>query len=323
MTRPLLLGDIGGTFARFVLAGAAGPLPSATILKTGTYPTLAGAVAAFLAEHGTPALGGAALSAAGPVTNGVVALTNQFWAVSVDELARATGVSDPVLVNDFTAAAMGVLMLRPEQRVQLGPCSEGLAGTPIAVLGPGTGLGVSGLIPDERGVYTPLAGEGGHVDLAATTPREQAVLEHCLNGHDHVSAERVLSGRGLEQLYRALAAIDGGAPRASWPDAAAIAELARAGKDPVAGESITLFTGWLGAFAGNLALTLGARSGVFIAGGVLPRWGALFDAAVFRQRFEAKGRFAGYLASIPTFLVTAPDLALEGLRTLLRQRDVL
>jgi glucokinase len=171
----------------------------------------------------------------------------------------------------------------------------------MAVLGPGSGLGVSGLVPAGPR-WRALTGEGGHVTMAPATERENAVLEWMRRHFDHVSAERCLSGPGLVNLYNGLAAVDG-VPAASYT-AAQITDPATAATDPLCGEATAMFCAMLGTVAGNLALTLGAQGGVFIAGGIVPRLGPRFVESGFRERFEAKGRLKPYLAAIPTYVIT-------------------
>jgi glucokinase len=317
-----LVADIGGTNARFALVAADGRLSPPVVLKTADHPSLEAALAAFLAgaaaEHGGPlALEAAALCAAGPVEGGRVEMTNCPWTVSVEAVRRALGIERVALINDFTAVALALPGLSEDERHQIGG-GVPEAGSPIGVLGPGTGLGVSGLVPAPDGSWIALSGEGGHADLAPSNPREIAVLSELMARHGHVSAERVLSGPGLENLYAALAALDG-RPAEPAPDAREIAERARAGKCPIARETVALFCGWLGAVAGDLALILGARGGVYIAGGIVPRWRALglLDEGLLRRRFEAKGRFRDWLAPVPLYLVTVPEPALIGLARLL------
>jgi len=160
------------------------------------------------------------------------------------------------------------------------------------------------------------AGEGGHADLAPTNARELAIVYQLMREYGHVSVERVLSGPGLETLYLAIAALDG-VNLKQKPIAHDIARAAKTLSDPVAVEAVSQFTAWLGSVAGNVALTLGARGGVYIAGGIVAQWGDLFDAKLFRHRFEAKGRMQHYLAPIPCYLVTAKDLAFRGLAAMI------
>ena len=319
---PVLVADIGGTHARFALTRPGSSRPaSPTIFMTALYPTLGEALETFLKQENHPALGGAAICAAGPVqasgAGARIKMTNCPWVVDTAAVTGATGVTTPVLVNDFTAAAVSLPHLGATDIVQIG---DGAAqpDAPIGVLGPGTGLGVSGLVPQADGTYAALSGEGGHVSLAPGNEREISLLFHLMQTYGHVSAERVLCGPGLETLYAALGALDG-SPETGKPTAADIARMAQEGSSPLARETIDIFTGLLGSVAGDLALTLGARGGIYLAGGILPRWDDLLNQRLLRYRFEAKGRFKSYLADIPLYLVTAPDIALIGLTALARR----
>lgn len=318
----VLVADIGGTNARFALAGR-DARPSAPVAwMTALYPDLPSALDAFLAEAGRPRVAAAAVCAAGPVDGAGdaarIVMTNCPWVVEAGAIARA--VEAPVaLVNDFTAVALALPHLGGGDYETIGG-GDADPSAPVAVLGPGTGLGVSGLIPvvDAAGLvsgHATVPGEGGHVSLAPGNEREISLLFQLMQTFGHVSAERVLCGPGLETLYAALGALDG-APETGRPTAADIARMARDGTSSVASETVRIFTGLLGSVAGDLALTLGARGGVYLAGGILPRWDDLFDRGLFRHRFEAKGRFRRYLAPIPVRLITASDPALLGLAAL-------
>ncbi|MGD1933022.1 MAG: glucokinase [Candidatus Phaeomarinobacter sp.] len=321
-TQPVLVADIGGTHARFALAQPGNSKPETpTILMTALYPTLKEALQTFLQQVDHPELGGVAMCAAGPVqSTGAAArieMTNCPWVVDAQAVAKATGCAAPVLVNDFTAAAVSLPHLHAEDLLQIGQGAAKPA-APIGVLGPGTGLGVSGLVPQTDGTYTALSGEGGHVSLAPGNEREISLLFHLMQTYGHVSAERVLCGPGLETLYAALGSLDG-SPEIGKPTAADTARMAQERTSPLALETIEVFTGLLGSVAGDLALTLGATGGIYLAGGILPRWGDLLNHRLLRHRFEAKGRFKPYLADIPVYLVTAPDIALIGLTALARR----
>ena len=321
-TNPVLVADIGGTNARFSLAQPGETKPDMpTVLMTALYPTLEDALKTFLDETGNPDIGGVAICAAGPVQasgrEAYVEMTNCPWVVSADAIAAATDVDAPILVNDFTAVAVSLPHLEDEDVVQIGG-NKGQAGAPIGVLGPGTGLGVSGLVPHSDGEFTALSGEGGHVSLAPGNEREISLLFQLMQTYGHVSAERVLCGPGMETLYAALGALDGSSETGK-PTAADIARMAQDGSSPLAQETVEVFTGLLGSAAGDLALTLGAQGGVYLAGGILPRWGDLLNHRLLRHRFEAKGRFKSYLAEIPLYLITAPDGALIGLTSLARR----
>ncbi|WP_425063986.1 glucokinase [Pyruvatibacter mobilis] len=319
---PVLVADIGGTHARFALTqpGASRP-DEPMVLMTALYPTLEAALDTFLEQAGHPALGGAALCAAGPVQGTGdechIAMTNLPWVVSARAVIAATGCPRISIVNDFTAAALSLPHLDADDLVQIGGATAD-DDAPRGILGPGTGLGVSGLIPDGRGGFVPLSGEGGHVSLAPGNEREISLLFQLMQTHGHVSAERVLCGPGMEELYGALGALDG-SPEIGRPTAADIARMAADGSSPLAREVVEVFTGLLGSVAGDLALTLGARGGIYLAGGILPRWGDLLNHRLLRYRFEAKGRFKPYLAEIPIYLITVRDIALIGLTALARR----
>ena len=302
--------------ARFGL-WADGAVARIEVVATARFPDFAAAVRHYLAdvaerEHPVAA----AVCAAGPVADGEVALTNCPWRLSGADIAAAAGTDAVVLVNDFEALAWALPVLGPADLRPLGgPPPAPRRGRPaLAVLGPGTGLGVGGLVPDRAGGYAAVAGEGGHVTVPVQDEREAALVADLRARHGHVSAERVLSGPGIVEVYQALARLDGAAA-VTATDPAAVSARAASG-DRLASEALGLFAGWLGTVAGDLALTLGARGGVFVAGGIVPRLGAAFDAARFRARFEAKGRFAAYLRPVPTALVVAPYPAFLGLAAL-------
>ncbi len=306
-----LVGDVGGTNARFGWQDDAGaPITRVQVLPCAEHASLLAAIRTYLADQGLPAPASVAIGIANPVTGDRVHMTNHHWAFSIGELREALGAARMLVVNDFTALALALPRLQPAQKRQVGP-GEAVAGAAIGLIGPGTGLGVSGLLP-AGAHYLPIAGEGGHVTLPAGNAREFAVIECLRRRYGHVSAERVLSGAGLVDLYHALSEVDGLQGR----EITAPAEvLARAAEHPQsrAAEAQDLFCGFLGAVAGDLALTLGARGGVYIGGGIVPRLGERFEASPFRARFEAKGRFAAYLAQVPTWVIHSPvSPALDG-----------
>jgi len=314
---PRLVADIGGTNARFgwqARAGAA--IADVATLACADHATLADALAAYLRRLGRPAPPLCAVAIATPVTGDAVRMTNHAWAFSIAALQAQFGFTRLRVLNDFTALALALPALADDERVQVG---GGLAqaGAPLALIGPGTGLGVSGLLPDGRGGHVALAGEGGHATLAGRTPREQQLLYALAARHGHASAERAVSGPGLAELHALLQALD--RPDQPAPPPRPPAEVlqrglaAGAAADPLAREALDLFCAFLGTAAGNLALTLGARGGVYIGGGIVPRLGEAFARSPFRARFEDKGRFRGYLAAIPVWVITARDApALRG-----------
>ncbi|MEI6557989.1 MAG: glucokinase [Rhodospirillaceae bacterium] len=325
---PLLLADIGATNARFSLSG--GPAPDRTaVLPCAEFKSLDSALCAALEVLRAPLPPRrAALAVAGPVTGDTVVLTNLSWRFSVAGLRATLGLEQLEVVNDFTALALALPRLGPGDRRQIGAAADeagapdggtgasfGSAGAPLAVLGPGSGLGVSGLIPLPGGGWLPLAGEGGHVTLAAADDRESAVLAWMRRRFGPVSAERAVSGPGLVTLYQAVCDLGGHAPAPLT--AAAVTAAALTGACPHCLGALDLFAAFLGTVAGDLALTLGARGGVYLGGGIVPRLGDFLDRSAFRRRFLDKGPQRAYLAPIPTFVITHPLPAFLGLRTLL------
>jgi glucokinase len=311
-----LVGDIGATHARFGLVSPEGTLLHSHTLADEDYPTIEDAIAAFLAERGSlPMPRQGAIAIASAITGDSVAMTNHPWRFSVRALKARFRFDRLEVINDFTALALAIPRLEPEHRRVVGGGSA-VAGAPIAVLGPGSGLGVSGLVASGTS-WIALTGEGGHATLAPASDRESAIIDRMRRHFDHVSGERALSGPGLVNLYNTLAELDGVA--AQGYTAAQITDLALHAGDPLCIETTAIFCGMLGTLAGNLALTLGARGGVYIGGGIVPKLGTAFVDSPFRQRFEAKGRLSTYLAAIPTFVVTHPLPAFLGCAALLAQ----
>ncbi|WP_202638271.1 glucokinase [Bailinhaonella thermotolerans] len=318
--RPWLVADIGGTNARFGLIEGAGEEPrSVAVLHDADHAGLTEAVAAYLAEHARgvrPVAGCVAM--AGPVDGDRYRLTNAGWSGSITDTARALGIERIGLLNDFEALAMSLPRLKPSELVRIGGPGLPPAGGIKAVLGPGTGLGVAGLVPAPVGGWVPIPGEGGHVSVPAITAREVEVVR-ALRGSGFTPegalvAENLLSGPGLSLLHRGLALVDG---VADAPVLSA-AEISTS-SDPCCVETVEVFCGLLGTFAGNVALTLGARGGVFLGGGVLPRIAGRLAASDFRRRFEDTPRLEDYLAAIATVLIVAPLPALAGTAAWLEQ----
>ncbi|HEY1796360.1 MAG TPA: glucokinase [Stellaceae bacterium] len=308
-TETWLVGDIGGTNARFGLMTPERKLVHSEVLTDDDYRDISDAIEAFLKGRGDlPAPKQGAIAIASPITGDLVDMTNHPWRFSIAELRRRIGFDRLEVINDFTAQALALPHFGDGDKVPVGGGNP-VEGRPLAVLGPGTGLGVSGLIPS-GGKWLPLTGEGGHATMPPFDDREGAVLAHMRRQFDHVSAERCISGPGLVNLYNALTAIDG--VRAAQYTAAQITDAQISRTDAHCHEATQMFCAMLGAVAGDLALTLGAQGGVFIAGGIVPRLAARFAASPFRARFEAKGRFHTYLAAIPTAVVTHPLAAFVG-----------
>ncbi|MCM8626221.1 glucokinase [Accumulibacter sp.] len=307
--RARLVADIGGTSARFALLDDAGLPAQVRVLAVADHPGPAEAIDAYLAAIDAPGdLGEAAIALACPVHQPVVRLTNGDWEFSRESLQARLGLQRLLLLNDFSALALSLPHLGAADLHQVGS-GTAVHRAPKAVLGPGTGLGVSAIVFD-RGRWLALAGEGGHCSLAPADQREAAILGLAWRELSHVSAERLLSGSGLPLLNRLVGAVDG--RRAEDLTPAAIVARAVSGDDVQCRAVVETFCAMLGSLAGNLALTIGARGGVYVGGGIIPRLGELFERSAFRARFEAKGRFATYLAAIPTFVMLAPTPALLG-----------
>ncbi len=301
---PRLLADVGGTNARFAWQAEPGAgITDVRILPCADHPTLQAAMHAYLAGLGRGRPAAAAIAIANPITGDVVHMTNHHWSFSQSAVQAEFGLQTLRLLNDFTALALALPDLPADDLRQVG----GGAAQPdaaVALLGAGTGLGVSGLLPDRRGGWLPINGEGGHVTLPAVSPRERLVMDGLIRRHGRASAERLLCGQGLVEACAILCEADG-VPERALQSAAEVTEAALAGRLPQAEEALTHFCALLGSVAGNLALTLGARGGVYIGGGIVPRLGDWFDRSPFRQRFEAKGRFSDYLRSIPVWVITS------------------
>ncbi len=305
-----LIGDIGGTNARFAIAER-GTYRQLRHLEVDRYPSLHDALFDYLKalpEAERTGLSGV-LAIAGPVIGDKITMTNKAWSFSVAELKRSLNLLSLTVVNDFAANARAIPHIAPSGLLVVGPASPAAKGN-IGVIGPGTGLGVSTLIPSGAD-WVLVAGEGGHATLAAANEEEEAIIHMLRKRWSHVSAERVLSGAGLVNLYEAICAIDGVEPLMLSP--ADVTKRAMNKSDDACVRAFARFCEFLGSVAGDLALTVGALGGVYIAGGILLRFKETFAASAFRQRFEAKGRFATMLARIPTYLILEESPALIGL----------
>jgi glucokinase len=299
---PRLLGDIGGTNARFAWQADRGePLTDVATYPAADHETLLHAMQHYLAAHPRPAPAQCAIGIANPVVGDRVQMTNHHWAFSISEMERALGLKRFLVINDFTALALSLPSLAGEDLRAVGG-GQAVANAPLGLLGAGTGLGVSGLLPAQGGRNAiPINGEGGHVTLAPADAREEQVVRILRRQFGHPSAERALSGSGLVNLYNALCEVDGVAARPLTPaEVTALCET-----DPQCRGAVEVFFSFLGNVAGNLALSLGARGGMYIGGGIVPRLGDRIDRSLFRERFEDKGRFRGYLNAIPIWVVNA------------------
>jgi glucokinase len=310
---PRLLGDVGGTNARWAWQARPGDLPAQVrSFAASDHTTIAESIAAYLRQQRLPPPCDVAFGIATAVTGDAVRMTNHPWSFSISALKRSLGVERLLVLNDFEALAHAVPALGGDALQPIGRAASGATGAALALIGPGTGLGVSGLVADGRGGWRVVAGEGGHVTLAPADAREAALLALLRTRFGHVSAERACSGPGLVNLYQAVCARDGAAAEALDPAQVVERALQAGPGDASCVEALSVFASLLGNVAGNLALTLGARGGVFIGGGIVPRLGERFAELPFRERFEDKGRFRGYLEAIPTWVITAEAPALLG-----------
>ena len=314
---PRLMGDVGGTNARFALQETPGAQP--TQVKTyavADYANIDGAMRAYVDQVDGPRPRQGAVGIANPIVGDFLRMTNSPWAFSIEALRVTVGLDRLLFVNDFTALALSLPSLQAEHLRPIGSAGAADPKGAIGLLGPGTGLGVSGLLHDTSGHLVPLGGEGGHVSLAPATAREDKVVAALRDKFGHASAERALSGPGLVSLYEALCQVDRAV--AQPLSAAEVSERAVAASDAHCVEALDMFFALLGSVAGNLALSLGTRGGMYIGGGIVPRLGDRIDRSSFRERFVAKGRFRDYLDAMPTFVVqasTSPAL-LGALRAL-------
>ena len=309
----ILIADIGGTNARFALVEG-GEIHHETYLKVADFPGPVEAARHYLQGRATtPAR--AAFAVAGPVTGAdVFELTNHPWKFSISRTRQALDLAWLALINDFHAVALGVLDAAPGSIRQIGGGTAVQNGN-IGILGPGTGFGMASLVFDpHRRAYVAVPGEGAHATVPVNSAREFAVVERLLRDkYSHVSVERVCSGKGLANLYAALRDIEGNALPELAPED--ITARALSGECELCREALTLMMGFLGRVAGNLALTINATGGIYLAGGILPKLGASYlESSRLRGSFTAKGRFTAYVDRIPTFLIEDPFLPLRGLR---------
>ncbi|HXG78951.1 MAG TPA: glucokinase [Methyloceanibacter sp.] len=303
-----LVADIGGTNARFALADP-GTLELGEIwqVRCAEHPNLDSALGAYISR--LPAVPEeAAIAVAAPVTGTEIGLTNSVWSLAVPRLHDRFGLKQVRVLNDFEALALSLPHLVPDELHQIGGETP-LPHAAKAVFGPGTGLGVAALTWSGED-WIALPGEGGHMSFGATGERELALLERIRKGRDHLSAERVLSGPGLAELYLAVAKARGLTPAELIPNDVIVKGLS--GDDEVAAEALDLFVAWLGRFAGDAALLLGARGGVYLGGGIAPKLKDKLSAGDFRRAFEDKGRMRAYLAPIPIYVITADFATLKG-----------
>ncbi|WP_340679372.1 glucokinase [Paraglaciecola sp.] len=306
--------DVGGTNIRLAHI-ADGKLTNVKKYLCSDYSTITAAIQAYFAAFPKIKFTAGCLGVACPVNGDFISMTNNSWQFSITKLQESLGLQWLDVINDFTAVAHAVTVLNQQQKEQVGQ-GQAVATDNIAVFGPGTGLGVKHLTHTSEG-WLALDGEGGHVDFAAVDEEDIAILRFLTAKHGHASAEEVMSGRGLLQIYQALAEHKG--VPAVFDDPVDITDRALDGSCELSRATLTQFCRIMGSFAGNLALNMGTRGGVYIGGGIAPRFLNFLKDSDFRMRFEAKGRFRDYVASIPTFIITEPDHGLIGAMAYLAQ----
>ena len=306
--------DVGGTNIRLAQE-TNGNLSEIKKYLCNDFATIADAIKHYFSEFPGVNFSAGCIAIACPVPGDHVKMTNHYWEFSIEELTQALELEWLGVINDFTSVAHSIPALGEGQKVQIGG-GQGVEKANIAVFGPGTGLGVDHLTWTEQG-WKALDGEGGHVDFAPQDEND-FVIWHFLNKIlDHVSAEEVISGRGIVHIYQALASAAGIEPQ--YTDPADITTHALSGECEICEQTLQQFCRIMGSFAGNLALNLGTAGGVYIGGGIASRFVNFIKQSDFRARFEGKGRFQHYVAPIPTFIITEPDHGLLGAAAYLEQ----
>ena len=315
MTKYSLVGDVGGTNCRLALCALdSGEISQSKTFSGLDYDSLEAVVREYLAQQHQD-VEDACIAIACPITGDWVAMTNHTWAFSIAEMKKNLGLQHLEVINDFTAVSMAIPMLKEDNLLQFGG-KKAQDGKPAVIYGAGTGLGVAHLI-HANNQWLSLPGEGGHVDFAPNSEEEDIILEQLRTELGHVSAERILSGPGLVNLYRAIVKSDNRVPENFRPKD--VTELALTDENLDCRRALSLFCVIMGRFGGNLALNMGTFGGVYIAGGIVPRFLEFFKASGFRAAFEDKGRFKDYLMDIPVFLITHDQPGLLGAGAYLRQ----
>lgn len=304
-----LVGDIGGTNARFALWRDR-QIESVRVLPTLDHQRPEDAIRAYLQsiDQSLEAVQAVCLACAGPVSGDEFAFTNNDWRLSRKSFCQELGLSDLLLINDFAAMALGMTRLGADDLIEVCP-GQSAAGRARLVIGPGTGLGVATLLPMPDGTWQAMPGEGGHACLPIGSTREAALWTRLHEKLGHVNAEAILSGGGLLELYRTSCALDGEAPRLSSPAEITAAAL---GGDEYAETVLEQFCVWLGRIVGDNVLTMGAQGGVYIAGGVIPRFVEFFARSGFSRSMRDKGSMSRYFDDVPVWVVTAKYPGLEG-----------
>lgn len=314
-TYPRLIADIGGTNARFAIETEAFQLEHIRVLACKNYKTFADAIEDYLAQLSMKIPRYVGVAIANPVVNDNIRMTNHHWHFSIRKMKEQLAVDTFFVLNDFQAQALAITQMTEENFDALNQLAEHHQPIPkettVAVVGPGTGLGVSGLIPDGHGRMIALSGEGGHVTFSPHNQWERHLLsfsEKEYNGH--VSAERLLQGDGLSLIYRFTADYNQVSPNKGTPMEVTHGALVE--KDPLCIEVLSRYCEILGGFCGNVVLTIGGVGGLYLSGGIIPRFIDFLKQSDFCQRFEDKGRFVDYLHNVPVYVVTHPNPGLLG-----------
>lgn len=317
-TFPVLVGDIGGTNARFALVlSANGEAIALESIRTADFSNIDIAIRGAILPACPVPPRTAILAIAGPISGDEIELTNCPWVVRPKVMMPMLGLAEIVIINDFEAQALAVASLGPEHLEQIGGGSVE-PGASRVVLGPGTGLGVAGLI-NISGIWYPVPGEGGHMDMGPRTQRDYEIFPHIETIGGRVSGEQILCGRGLVNLYRALCAADGVDPILTQPHE--ITAAASDGGNVQARETLDLFSAYLGRVAGDLALVFMARGGVYLSGGIAQKIIPVLKNGSLRADFENKEPHAQFMREIPVFVITHPLAAVAGLSAYARHPE--
>jgi glucokinase len=315
MPFPVLIGDIGGTNARFALVSDPdAPLQVFRSVATADFPTIEDAIAASVLAHSPLRPRSAIVDLAGPITGDAVPLTNAHWVIRPRDMIARSGLENVILLNDFEALALALTALGPHDLVSTGGGAATASGAKV-VLGPGTGLGVGGLV-EANGLWVPVPGEGGHVALGPAEADEFPVWANIEPEHGRISAEAILCGRGMVRLYRAVALTEGREAVLTTP--AEITQQALDASDPLAFRTVSLWTRLLGRLAGDMALVFMARGGAYIGGGIPPRILPFMTGGEFRRAFEEKAPHQAVMAGIPSYVIVGENPALQGLAAFAR-----
>lgn len=312
---PILIGDIGGTNARFcILLDAQSEPVHLTSVKTADFKTIDDAIQIAILDKVSVEPVSSILAIAGPIETDEIPLTNCHWVVKPKEMLANLGFKDVIVINDFEAQALAIASLGDESRETVGPQQADIMASRV-VLGPGTGLGVAGLV-FARNMWFPVPGEGGHIDIGPRSARDYQIFPHLEAIEGRIAGEQILCGRGLVNLYGAICKADGVSP--AFSDPAEITASGLSGSNPEAKETLSLFSTYLGRMAGDLGLIFMARGGVYLAGGISQKIIPALKLPEFRAAFEDKAPHGALMRSIPTHVVTHPQAALAGLSTYAR-----